>query len=123
LEENVEFIFVYNAKSDNVSMLIDYAHKMISPSTYSCDLCKLTHTNFGQRKEWKNFTKNSSVKLDFYHIDEFEKKFNKSFTYPAVLKKRNNQLVVLIDREEISKLKNVNDLINVIGKKTESNNK
>ena len=117
----MELIFVYNAKSDNVNMLIDYAHKLISPSTYSCNLCKLTHTNFGQRKEWKEFAKHSSVKLEFYHIDEFEEIFNESFKYPIILKKLADVFEILLDSIKITKLTNVNDLIKAIRENTESN--
>lgn len=117
----MELIFVYNAKSDNVNMLIDYAHKIISPSTYSCNLCKLTHTNFGQRKEWKEFIRHSSVTLEFYHIDEFEKKFNESFKYPIILKKVSDGFEILLDSIKITKLTNANDLIKAIGEHTESN--
>ena len=117
----MELIFVYNAKSDNMNVLIDYAHKIISPSTYSCNLCKLTHTNFGERKEWKDFIKHSAVKLEFYHIDEFEEIFNESFIYPIILKKDSDGFEILLDSIKITKLTNVNDLIKVIRKITESN--
>lgn len=117
----MELIFVYNAKSDNVNMLIDYAHKIISPSTYSCNLCKLTHTNFGERKEWKEFIRHSSVKLEFYHIDEFEEIFNESFKYPIILKKVSDGFEILLNSKMITKLRNVNDLINVIREHTEFN--
>ena len=117
----MELIFVYKAKSDKVNVLIDYAHKFMSPSTYSCNLCKLTHTNFGQRKEWKEFTKHSSVKLEFYHIDEFEAIFNESFKYPIILKKVSDGFEILLDSIKITKLTNVNDLIKVIREHTESN--
>ncbi len=117
----MELIFVYNAKSDNANMLIDYAHKIISPSTYSCNLCNLTHTNFGQRKKWKEFTKHSSVKLEFYHIDEFEEIFNETFKYPIILKKVSDGFEILLDSIKITKLKNVNDLINVIREHTDFN--
>ena len=69
----MEIIFVYNARSDKINKLIDFAHKIISPSTYSCDLCTLTHTNFGQRKDWKAFLENSSYLLHVYYKDQFEK--------------------------------------------------
>jgi hypothetical protein len=110
----MELIFVYNANSDALNAVLDFAHKIISPSTYSCDLCKLTHSNFGQRTEWKQFVEKSDVKLEFYHIDEFEKKFNQSFNYPIVLRKTSTQLEIVLNALEIAKIKDVQDLIETI---------
>ena len=101
----MKLIFVYNAKSNKINALVNYAHKVISPSTYNCDLCKLTHSNFGERKEWAAFSK--ELDIDFYHINEFEKKFNTNFEYPVVL---NSDLTILLDNKAIGKLKNVSDL-------------
>lgn len=107
----MNLIFVYNAKSNKLNALVDYAHKVMSPSTYNCNLCKLTHSNLGERKEWIDFTKGIHVNIEFYHIDEFEKKFNQSFDYPIVLS--HNQ-TILLDNKAISKLKNVSELIQKI---------
>jgi hypothetical protein len=103
----MKLIFVYNAKSDKINALVGYAHKIISPSTYNCDLCKLTHSNFGERKEWSDFKKELSSEIRFYHIDEFEKKFNTTFEYPVVL---NEELEILLDSKTIAQLKNVSEL-------------
>ena len=37
-EDESELIFVYNAKSGMVNELLDFAHKIVSPSTYNCNL-------------------------------------------------------------------------------------
>ena len=96
-------------------MLIDFAHKLISSSTYGCNLCKLTFNNFGKRKEWKEFTRQSSAKIRFYYKDEFERIFNASYKYPVILKKVSDQFEILADSTEISKLTSVGDLINATG--------
>ena len=114
----MELIFVYNAKSGNVNLLMDFAHKTISPSTYACDLCKLTHTNFGQRKEWIAFKNQSSANLAFYHMDEFEEKFNETYEYPVILQKLTDGFEILFDSSQIKKLENVNILIEAIRKHT-----
>ena len=110
-------LFVYNAKSDKMSAAIDFAHKIISPSTYACDLCKLTHGNFGERKEWKDFTAKSDHQLEFYHIDEFEKKFGQSYDYPVILKGE-DPMEVLIDKSTMSKIDGVDELIKMIRRRT-----
>ena len=104
----MKFIFIYNAKSDTVNAIIDYAHKMINPSTYNCDLCKLTHSNFGERKKWVDFKKKLDSDIEFYHINEFEIKFKQSFNYPVILDKN---LKVLLDNKTIGGLKDVSELI------------
>ena len=105
--KHMDLIFIYNAKSNKLNTLIDYAHKVINPSTYNCNLCKLTHHNLGERKEWSSFMKKLNSKIEFYHIDEFEKKFNRQFNYPIIL---DNHLNIILDNKAIAKIKTVTDL-------------
>ncbi|MGI8952546.1 MAG: hypothetical protein ACR2FN_13295 [Chitinophagaceae bacterium] len=49
-------IFVYNADADLFSTLTDFAHKILSPSTYQCKLCALTYGNISMKQEWKFFS-------------------------------------------------------------------
>ena len=42
-----ENYFVYNADGDVFSLVGDFAHKIFSPKTYNCNLCAITHGNFG----------------------------------------------------------------------------
>ncbi len=50
-----EIIFVYNAHSGKLHKLWDAAHKIVSPETYACQLCSLTHGALTMHKEWKVF--------------------------------------------------------------------
>ena len=47
-------IFVYNANAGLFNMMSDYAHKIISPETYECNLCALTYGNLGMKQKWKS---------------------------------------------------------------------
>lgn len=114
----MEIIFVYNARSDKINKLIDFAHKIISPSTYSCDLCTLTHTNFGQQKDWKAFLENSSYLLHVYYKDQFEKKFKKTFEYPIILNLAGDEISIILDKNEIAKIDNLPDLLKEVLIKT-----
>ena len=38
-----ELIFIYNAKSGFVNEMVDFAHKIISPETYECNLHFITY--------------------------------------------------------------------------------
>src|SRR5437868_1404471 len=70
-----KIIFVYNAESGVFNLLSDIAHKIFSPQTYACNLCALTHSNFGMRKEWKEYLASLANPLEFLHADEFENKY------------------------------------------------
>ena len=43
-------LFVYNAKSGIANVLVDISHKLLSPETYSCNLCVITHNTFIENK-------------------------------------------------------------------------
>ena len=51
----IELIFIYNAKSGIGNAFIDWAHKIISPKTYDCNLCSITYNNLGKEISGKNF--------------------------------------------------------------------
>ena len=110
----MELIFVYNANSGIKAAVIDYLHKIVHPSTYPCHLCALTHSNIGQKKVWKDFVKKSDIKMSFYHIDDFEKKYNLKKEYPVILKKENNNLNSFILKKEINKMDSIDKLIAAI---------
>lgn len=90
---------------------MDAAHKIVSPSTYDCQLCKLTHGNLGKRKSWKSFLERSDHEMIFYHKDEFEARFSERFEYPVILFKRYQKLQILFDKEAISIMVSENELI------------
>ncbi len=111
-------IFVYNADEDYFSQVTDYLHKVFSPKTYACNLCSLTHTNFGMRSEFKEFIK-SFDNIEFLHKDEFYRKYteHKNDKLPAVYTVNaddKSKLSVLINRDEINKINNLDELITLI---------
>ena len=64
----MELIFIYNAQKGRLNSLIDYIHKTVSPRTYSCNLCAITH-NFKKKIKWDNFVQNFPHKIKFYYKD------------------------------------------------------
>ena len=107
----IEIIFVYNAKSDSVNKLIDFAHKIISPSTYSCSLCTLTHNDFGPRDDWKAFLNNPSYSIQVFYKNEFEEKFKKSFDYPVILKREGSEFEIIFGKDKIAEMNSLSDLL------------
>ncbi|MCL6218401.1 GTPase [Zunongwangia pacifica] len=113
-----KLIFVYNANSGAWNSVLDSAHKMLKPETYSCKLCAVTHGLTGEKKSWKKYRKSSNVPMEFYHKDEFLKTFASKyllkFEFPAVLYPENEELQVLISAEEFKEISSVEKLIGII---------
>lgn len=108
-------IFVYNADSGPISGLLDIGHKILSPSTYQCSLCKLTTDTFTEKEDWKEFRKSIGVPMEFLHRDEFENKYDLRFDYPVILKKNNN-MEVLLSKRDIDALEDLDALIEAVKK-------
>ena len=113
----MELILVYNVESGKLSALLDLGHKIVSPESYKCNLCSLTHGNFTERKEWKRFKESTSLDLVFLHKDEFERETGKRFSYPIVLK-RDKGLKVFITTEELNKITSPTQLIELVQDRT-----
>jgi len=111
-------IFVYNADSGFFNSLTDTAHKLLSPDTYSCNLCSISHGSFGMKKEWKEFLHSIEYPLEFLHRNELSKKYNISkINLPAILIKDNGTPKILIDSESINTCKSIVDLKELIKSK------
>ncbi len=109
----MKLIFVYNANSGKLNTLFDIAHKLISPETYECALCTLTHGALSEKKAWKEFRERTRLDMEFLHKDEFEKLFEQSFDYPVILK-QSDTLDLFLNADEISQVKSVGGLIALI---------
>jgi hypothetical protein len=112
-----QLIFVYNANENLFSQVTDYVHKILSPKTYACNLCSLTHSNFGIRKEWKAFIETLDAELVFLHKDEFCKEYPslQSSRFPAIFQKTDqDEIEVFIDQKEIDEIKGLDLLKNLI---------
>jgi hypothetical protein len=112
--ESPKLIFVYNADSGVFNLLSDAAHKIFSPQTYACNLCAITHSNFGMRKEWKDFLQTLENPLEFLHADEFKRKYNFNIKLPAIFTQKNGILALKIDAEKINQCQSINDLRAII---------
>jgi len=63
-------VFVYNADSGLLDAAKDIWHRVTSPSTYPCALCKLTYGTTGMDKRWRQFVESLDVPVEFLHRDE-----------------------------------------------------
>ncbi|WP_159092090.1 MULTISPECIES: GTPase [unclassified Aquimarina] len=114
-------LFIYNADSSGWNKYLDFAHKIISPSTYSCDLCNLTHGSFSEKKTWKAFREKSSNTMIFLYKNEFLKEHKKSnyqeLTFPVILEQKKSGLEILVKSKELKSIKSAEDLIEILSVK------
>lgn len=112
----MKLLFVYNADSNFFSLIKGTAHKLMSPETYPCNLCKLTYPFASMDKEWKTFVKSLPYQTEFLHRDEFVAKYPKQddIRLPVILAEDNSGLRLLISAEEINRAKNIKELIETI---------
>jgi hypothetical protein len=111
-------LFVYNADTGLFSVVTDYAHKIISPKTYPCNLCALTYGNMGMNNKWKEFIGNLKVPIAFLHRDEFVKQYELNDTQlPAAFLKQGESVTMLITHDDLNNCTSVEDLIALVTKK------
>ena len=94
-------IFVYNADSGKLNLAFDIAHKILSPSTYQCDLCSLSHGYFQMHASWKAFVQDLGLEVEYLHRDEYPSSAP-SADFPLILLEENNQQAIFMSSEEIS---------------------
>lgn len=108
-------IFVYNADSGFFNTVADIAHKITSPETYECELCALTHDTFSINRQWKQFLEETDLDFQFLHRDEFRKKHpEQGEVLPAIFVEKTDGLEVLIGKEQLQALTDVQQLIGLI---------
>ncbi len=114
-----ELTFVYNADSGMLNTLLDMGHKIFSPGTCRCDLCKLTHNHFRKKRDFKKFIEESNFKIHFYHKNEYEKIFGQNFEYPFIKIGRDNKNA-FINSKVINSVKDFSELQIEIRKKIDN---
>lgn len=113
-----KLVFVYNADSGLFNTVTDIAHKMLSPKTYECNLCSITHGVFKIRETWVKFLEELDAECEFLHKDEFQKvNPDINVAFPAIFKMENNQPELWIDEQSINGLSSVDDLKKIISDK------
>ncbi len=106
-----KLVFVYNADSGLFNLLGDAAHKLLSPGTYRCNLCALTHGHLGPRKEWTEFLRTLPIPTEFLHADELRDGYGlEGFELPAVFIEEGQGLSLLIDAKALEDYETVGEL-------------
>ena len=106
------FVFVYNADSGALNAVLDSIHKVVSPRTCDCNLCRLTYGVFKENPEWKAYRE--SLKPDeafFLHRDEFEQQYQQKTHYPVLLKIEDDSIEELLSPDDFNAVSDTRDLI------------
>ena len=113
-EDESELIFIYNAKSGIVNEFLDFAHKIVSPSTYNCNLCAISYGNFTMKKKWSDYISSLPVKSTFTYKDKVSEYGYDNIKLPSIIFQDKSKSKVIISSEEINKLKKIDQLINIL---------
>jgi len=106
-----KLVFIYNANSGAISLVKDFWHKILRPSTYQCNLCKQTFGLFTVKKDWKKFINSLSIAVEFLHKDEFEEKYKiNDAKYPSTYIRQNGSIGLLISQDEMDNAKNLDEM-------------
>ena len=110
--------FAYNAKGGFFNGLTDSIHKIVSPSTYSCDLCAITHHSAGMKFTLKRFLEKLPYEVNFVYKDDLKKyPFLKSADLPCIFVSNDKDTSIVLAKDEISKIKSAKNLEKEILKK------
>lgn len=105
-----QLIFVYNATADPASRMIGFAHKLISPQTYPCQICNLTWGAVKMRKDWEAFVSKIPFQVSFEYRDQW-----KAYqAFPLVILREDGEDRVLLSPEQINKMETLQDLIGLL---------
>ena len=114
----MKLIFVYNSDGTVLSLVKDTVHKLVSPSTYPCNLCRITYPGVTMQEDWQKFIESLPHEVVFLHRDEFRKQYSdqKNVQLPAVFRADAPEPQLLISHIEINKAKNLSELIKVVNR-------
>ena len=116
-ENESELIFIYNAKSGLVNQFLDFSHKIVSPSTYNCNLCAISYGNFLMKKKWFNYISSLPVKSTFTYKDKVSKYGYDNIELPSIIFRNDSRSGVIISNDKINNLKNIEQLIELLNEK------
>ena len=119
--EHKELIFIYNAKSGFINELVDFAHKIISPETYDCNLCAITYGPFRMEKRWTDYIESLPINSVFTYQDKLYENKLKNVKLPSIFLRNGTELKELISSSEINKLNELQQLIKILEKKLKEN--
>ena len=80
-----KFVIVYNANAGIAAGVMDSVHKIVSPSTYPCQLCAVTYGLTSMRREWRVFLEGLGMETLFHHRPDFRAAYPQAAEWPLPL--------------------------------------
>lgn len=114
MNRRIKIVFVYNADGGLFGKMTDFAHKLLSPTTYPCQLCALTYGAFTEKRAWKDFVASLDADVVFLHRDAFPKPGE---SLPAVFINDAGNYRKLITADEINRCPDLPALQKLVQKK------
>ena len=111
-----ELCFVYNAQSGVAHALLDYVHKIVSPSTYACSLCGVTYGNLGMHREWAKYLRALPFKTRFLYKDTLPKHLEGA-ALPSAYMVENDSWIPVLGPEEMDAATDLEALIALCNKR------
>jgi len=109
-----KLVFIYNADSWLGNAVSDSIHKFVSPETYQCDLCALTHGFFWAKKQWNSFLQSITIPVEFYHKNEINKLHYTIPSLPCVLIVDEQKIIRSLAWDERKNINSLDELIKTI---------
>ncbi|MDP1579750.1 MAG: hypothetical protein Q8M02_05695 [Candidatus Didemnitutus sp.] len=78
-------LLVYNADSGLFNAAAGWAHKLISPETYACSLCKITYGHTGMLRAWQTYLAGQPFPTAFLYRDTFQERYPDLAEHPLPL--------------------------------------
>jgi hypothetical protein len=115
----MRLIFVYNAKAGFLNGMMDSIHKTVSPDTYECSLCAVTHGFFTMDKAWRAYLKSLPYEASFYHRPDFRAQFpaDADQALPLIALEEAGALKILVGPADLKSCKDSNALAAMIDAK------
>lgn len=95
-----------------IGRALEALHKVLSPKTYACSLCKLTHGSLQMHGALKNFAQEFNIKLEVIHLEEALNRYHLSLDeLPQLELKSHSSLVLKLTKDKIEKLSSLEELL------------
>ena len=118
---NKKLIFIYNADTGLFNTVTDIAHKIFSPKSYECQLCKITHGWFSMHEEWSKGIEKLGCEIEYLHRDQLGERYSdlrSTLEFPCILlESETHQAQVLIKKQEIEQCSEINAMLEAITQK------
>lgn len=114
-----KLIFIYNANHGMFAGISGAVTKVLAPKNQDCNLCQATHGVISIKNDWKDYLDSLPNEKIFLHKDELDGEYEKLKNYPlpVILSEENNQIEVLVSKEELDNIKESQQLIKLLSSK------